>query len=237
MTGAPPPTEGDVRPTAVPLSARNISVCEACGRGFGRCPGRGRPRKFCEVCVPPGSGRAATRAWRAANPEAVAASNVARRRVPVERKCEECCESFEARRTDARFCSRTCAARSQRRRKSEAQVEATRVRHRRQSRHGNHVRLARLSRLPSDLTPALCSAILAGRTFCPLCRRRMVEGPRGNPRQKQLDHIVPLCVGGSHTRGNVRVICASCNQRRPTDGSDLPASVLASAAGEATVLA
>ena len=41
------------------------------------------------------------------------------------------------------------------------------------------------------------------------------------PRQKHLDHIVAIAIGGTHTRGNVRVICATCNLARPHDGSDL----------------
>jgi 5-methylcytosine-specific restriction endonuclease McrA len=40
------------------------------------------------------------------------------------------------------------------------------------------------------------------------------------PNSKELDHIVPLGVGGTHTVGNVRIICRDCNLRRPKDGSD-----------------
>jgi hypothetical protein len=32
--------------------------------------------------------------------------------------------------------------------------------------------------------------------------------------------MVPLGVGGTHTIGNVRIICRTCNLRRPKDGSD-----------------
>lgn len=37
-------------------------TCEACGASFVRSSGRGRPRKFCTTCVPPGS----PGAWRKA---------------------------------------------------------------------------------------------------------------------------------------------------------------------------
>lgn len=38
---------------------------------------------------------------------------------------------------------------------------------------------------------------------------------------KQLDHIIPLSVGGLHMKNNVRFICKTCNLRRPKDGRDL----------------
>lgn len=41
------------------------------------------------------------------------------------------------------------------------------------------------------------------------------------PRKKHLDHIIPIAAGGTHTLGNVRVICATCNLSRPSDASDL----------------
>lgn len=36
------------------------------------------------------------------------------------------------------------------------------------------------------------------------------------------DHVIPLCVGGSHWPSNLRPACAKCNLSRPKDGSDLP---------------
>jgi hypothetical protein len=40
------------------------------------------------------------------------------------------------------------------------------------------------------------------------------------PNSKELDHILPRGVGGTHTHGNVRIICRSCNLKRPKDGRD-----------------
>lgn len=54
---------------------------------------------------------------------------------------------------------------------------------------------------------------------CPLCAVKLVNQPY-LPASKELDHIVPQGVGGTHTHGNVRIICRSCNLRRPKDGSD-----------------
>jgi 5-methylcytosine-specific restriction endonuclease McrA len=41
------------------------------------------------------------------------------------------------------------------------------------------------------------------------------------PNSKHLDHIIPVVMGGTHTMGNVRIICRTCNLSRPKDGSDL----------------
>ena len=54
---------------------------------------------------------------------------------------------------------------------------------------------------------------------CPLCGVRM-RNEGGKPDSKELDHIIPIAVGGTHTHGNVRIVCRRCNQRRPKDGSD-----------------
>ena len=85
-------------------------------------------------------------------------------------------------------------------------------------RHHDHRRRAAMR--ITDLTPADELALRAARTYCPMpgCRKKMTD-ERG-PRQKSLDHIIPLGVGGRHTRDNVRVICLACNLRRPKDGLD-----------------
>jgi hypothetical protein len=54
---------------------------------------------------------------------------------------------------------------------------------------------------------------------CPLCDSPMTD-VAGRPNTKELDHIVPLIVGGTNARENLRVICRRCNQQRPKDGSD-----------------
>lgn len=38
---------------------------------------------------------------------------------------------------------------------------------------------------------------------------------------KELDHVVPIAIGGTHSLDNVRIICRRCNNLRPSDGSDL----------------
>lgn len=80
-----------------------------------------------------------------------------------------------------------------------------------------HIRKARTRY--ADFTPAQERELRRKAKRCPLCRVRMVDEPY-LPASKELDHMVPLNVGGTHTLGNVRIICRACNIRRPKDGSD-----------------
>lgn len=71
----------------------------------------------------------------------------------------------------------------------------------------------------SDVTPEQELAMRRRARNCPLCRIKMTSKP-GLPNSKHLDHIVPIAAGGTHTHGNLRVICRTCNLSRPKDGSD-----------------
>ena len=71
----------------------------------------------------------------------------------------------------------------------------------------------------SDITPEQELAMRRKARQCPLCGVRMT-GKAGLPNSKHLDHIIPICVGGTHTHGNTRIVCARCNHKRPDDGSD-----------------
>jgi 5-methylcytosine-specific restriction endonuclease McrA len=62
-------------------------------------------------------------------------------------------------------------------------------------------------------------------SVCPLCSVVMVEAPL-LPASKEIDHIVPLNVGGTNMRVNLRAICRACNGARPKDGSDYTGPVL-----------
>jgi hypothetical protein len=49
---------------------------------------------------------------------------------------------------------------------------------------------------------------------CHICRKRCDRS------EIHLDHVIPLALGGHHTRDNVRVACASCNLSK---GARMPA--------------
>lgn len=97
-------------------------------------------------------------------------------------------------------------------------------------RHRDHIRYTAVS----DITPEQELAMRHKTRKCPLCRVFMTGKP-GRPNSKHLDHIVPLGIGGTHTHGNVRIICATCNLKRPKDGSDYIGPVTLWAQGEIAV--
>ena len=52
----------------------------------------------------------------------------------------------------------------------------------------------------------------SGQTHCPICRT-VLDYHRGRHRASaEVDHIVPVAIGGADTRENCRVICRQCNQ-------------------------
>jgi 5-methylcytosine-specific restriction endonuclease McrA len=71
----------------------------------------------------------------------------------------------------------------------------------------------------TDVTPEFEMALRVKAKRCPLCSVKLIDRPY-EPCSKELDHIIPKGVGGTHTIGNVRIICRTCNLARPKDGSD-----------------
>ena len=51
---------------------------------------------------------------------------------------------------------------------------------------------------------------------CGLCGKRTLKAKRGtiHPRAPELDHIVAISLGGSHTYANVQCSCRECNRRK-----------------------
>jgi hypothetical protein len=72
----------------------------------------------------------------------------------------------------------------------------------------------------SDVTPAHIRQLYRSTKRCPLCAVELTAMPR-LPHSREVDHIIPINAGGTHTIGNLRVICRACNGARPSDGSDL----------------
>lgn len=72
----------------------------------------------------------------------------------------------------------------------------------------------------TDITAPYIGQLRREARRCPMCSVKLTDEPN-QPNSKHLDHIVPVVIGGTHTVGNVRIICRTCNLRRPKDGSDL----------------
>lgn len=83
----------------------------------------------------------------------------------------------------------------------------------------NHRRRARTRTAYDEVTAQYERALRVKAKRCPLCNVRLTDKPY-TPTSKELDHIIPRIVGGTHTIGNVRVLCRQCNITRPKDGSD-----------------
>lgn len=71
----------------------------------------------------------------------------------------------------------------------------------------------------TDIMPEYEMALRAKAKRCPMCSVKLTDQPY-LPHSKELDHIIPRGVGGTHTIGNVRIVCRTCNLARPNDGSD-----------------
>ena len=71
----------------------------------------------------------------------------------------------------------------------------------------------------TDITPEYELKLRAKAKRCPLCRVKLADVPYLS-HSKELDHVIPKGAGGTHTIGNVRIICRACNLARPKDGSD-----------------
>lgn len=97
-------------------------------------------------------------------------------------------------------------------------VNCARIAYRAKRSRIGHVRRTR--KRYSDITTAYETELRRRAKRCPLCHARLVDEP-GRPNSKHLDHVVPIAAGGTHTVGNVRIICATCNLARPYDCSDL----------------
>lgn len=76
----------------------------------------------------------------------------------------------------------------------------------------------------TDITPEYEMELRAKAKRCPLCTAKLTDEPY-LPNSKELDHIVPRGAGGTHTMGNVRITCRTCNLARPKDGRDYVGAV------------
>jgi hypothetical protein len=85
----------------------------------------------------------------------------------------------------------------------------------------NHRHKRRAQIKETDITIEWLDELRENSVYCPLCGKEMIDiNLSYHPNQKQLDHIKPLNVSGTHTMNNVRYICGLCNISRPKDGSD-----------------
>ena len=65
----------------------------------------------------------------------------------------------------------------------------------------------------TDITSNYLKQLKESTKNCPLCNLEL-NNIKHHPQQYNLDHIVQLCIGGKHTKNNVRYICKKCNLKR-----------------------
>lgn len=123
------------------------------------------------------------------------------RRVPVRRadvfkNCKECDAPFSPRDSRQYLCSVACNAKVQ-------------------ARIGARTRRARLAGVRRERIDPV-DVFRRDGYRCGICGRKTLASKRGtdHPRAPELDHIVAIALGGSHTFENVQCSCSSCNRRK-----------------------
>lgn len=125
-----------------------------------------------------------------------------RNRAP--RKCKECGKSFVPEYGDKRrnFCSAKCSRKSY---LKSPQGKAQRKKH-------NARRRAAARGVITEMVD-IFKVMQRDRWQCQLCGIKTLKNKRGtcDDRAPELDHIVPLALGGSHMWHNVQCACRKCN--------------------------
>lgn len=62
--------------------------------------------------------------------------------------------------------------------------------------------------------------LLQSTCVCEVCNSTM-EDDYNLKNSKSIDHIILISIGGKNELNNIRIICFSCNSKRPRDGRDL----------------
>lgn len=197
------------------MPRRPDDPCSRCGRLLWRGTGAMPPgRRVCRECRKIEPARRGPLPEQSLRCKTCDASFVG---IPPAKYCRpQCRPSNKVRARPCAVCGRSCV------RPSAVPIcsdECRRRRRRETYRVKNYKR--RTLALPSDITPAYERDLRATAKRCPMpgCGVRMTDVPFLS-NSKELDHIVPINAGGTHTIGNVRIICRQCNQQRPKDGSD-----------------
>lgn len=79
-------------------------------------------------------------------------------------------------------------------------------------RNARHKRRAKTKQ--TDITTKFLIDLKQNTSHCEICGKKLKDNIH-------LDHIIPLNIGGTHTRLNVRYVHAKCNLQRPKNGSDI----------------
>lgn len=205
----------------------SVVVCQWCKASFKKKPGGGRVYKFCSrtcffgykaankarpvektrVCLS-GCGASVSAAGRSCQ-LCVERGRESKRLAALKREprpCAECGVVFTPSYGNARLCSRSCRKARQKKLPSYA---ATRARLKRIHKGVRRARLRTTQVQPVDPM----SVFERDGWRCQICHCATPRRYRGTmrPNAPELDHIVPLALGGAHTYTNTQCACRSCN--------------------------
>lgn len=76
------------------------------------------------------------------------------------------------------------------------------------------IHLRRTVQKVTDITYDWIVNIKKEQTICEICNLTMLPSGR-YPNSVSIDHIVPLSLGGTHMKENIRLVCLGCNMKRP----------------------
>lgn len=149
-------------------------------------------------------------------------SNTVRR--AIGRKCDECGCAFIAKQNRTRHC-RLCAKRILRRK------QRKRVRNRT---GGNSAQRAKRKGVPRDWGLRAEEVFERDQWRCCLCGCKTPQRLRGSTADNapELDHIVPIALGGGHVFDNVQTLCRACNGRKGATAVGQPGLGLATRQGK-----
>ena len=138
--------------------------------------------------------------------------------VPEDKDCIECGATFTQSRKWQRTCGEDCDLEIKRRQRDSAKKYQKEYRKspagRASSKRAKAVRRARVAIESEAIDPI--AVFDRDRWTCQLCGKRTPRRLRGQmvPDAPELDHIIPLALGGPHTWGNVQCACRECNGKK-----------------------
>lgn len=129
-----------------------------------------------------------------------------------EHVCPECGARFRSSNPHRLYCSESCRKRARWKRREKFLGS-----------HGSHVRRAMRYGVEYDRSITLNKLIKRDGMTCYICGKTCTKDDRRwgtlGPDYPTIDHVNPLCKGGTHTWDNVRIACGECNDAK---GGSLP---------------
>ena len=124
-----------------------------------------------------------------------------------EHVCQECGARFRSANPSQLYCSESCRKRARWKRREKSLGS-----------HGSHVKRAKRYGVEYDRSITLNKLIKRDGMTCYICGKTCTKddkrwGPFG-PDYPTIDHVIPLCKGGTHTWDNVRIACGECNEAK-----------------------